>query len=50
MIKKKESFDGMSVAKKLYEAHLTPANTPFSCSIKVRGFTPEYYRSDLVEV
>ena len=42
-------FDGMSVAKKLYEEHLTPAEYSLQLLNKGKRFTPEYYRSDLIE-
>ena len=42
-------FDGMSVAKKLYEEHLTPAEYSLQLLNKGKRFTPEYYRSDFVE-
>ena len=42
-------FDGMTVAKKLYEEHLTPAEYSLQLLNKGKRFTPEYYRSDLIE-
>jgi CRISPR-associated protein, csn1 family len=41
-------FDGMTIAKKLYEEHLTPAEYSLQLLNKGRKFTPEYYRSDLI--
>ena len=42
-------FDGMTIAKKLYEEHLTPAEYSLQLLNTGRKFTPEYYRSDLIE-
>jgi CRISPR-associated protein, csn1 family len=42
-------FDGMTIAKKLYEEHLTPAEYSLRLLYKGKKFTPEYYRSDLIE-
>ena len=41
-------FDGMTIAKKLYEERLTPAEYSLQLLNKGRKFTPEYYRSDLI--
>ena len=41
-------FDGMTIAKKLYEEHLTPAEYSLQLLNTGRKFTPEYYRSDLI--
>ena len=42
-------FDGMTIAKKLYEERLTPAEYSLRLLYKGKKFTPEYYRSDLIE-
>ena len=40
-------FDGMTIAKKLYEEHLTPAEYSLQLLNKGKKFTQGYYRSDL---
>ena len=40
-------FDGMTIAKKLYEEHLTPAEYSLQLLNKGKRFTQGYYRSDL---
>ena len=40
-------FDGMTIAKKLYEEHLTPAEYSLQLLNKGKKFTQSYYRSDL---
>ena len=42
-------FDGMTIAKKLYEERLTPAEYSLRLFYQGKKFTPEYYRSDLIE-
>ena len=42
-------FDGMTVAKKLYEEHLTPAEYSLKLLSSGKKFKQEYYRSDLKE-
>ena len=42
-------FDGMTVAQKLYEEHLTPAEYSFQLLSSGKKFKQEYYRSDLKE-
>ena len=42
-------FDGMTIAKKLYEEGLTPAEYSLRLFYQGKKFTPEYYRSDLIE-
>ena len=41
-------FDGMTIAKKLYEERLTPAEYSLRLFYQGKKFTPEYYRSDLI--
>lgn len=41
-------FDGMTIAKKLYEEHLTPAEYSFQLLSKGKKFAQDYYRSDLI--
>lgn len=43
-----QAFDGMTIAKKLYEDHLTPAEYSLLLQNKGRKFVPSYYRSDLI--
>lgn len=40
-------FDGMTIAKKLYEENLTPAEYSLQLLNKGKKFSPSYYRSDL---
>ena len=42
-------FDGMTVAKKLYEEHLTPTEYSLKLLSSGKKFKQEYYRSDLKE-
>ena len=41
-------FDGMTIAKKLYEEHLTPAEYSLQLLNKGKKFAQDYYRSDLI--
>lgn len=42
-----QAFDGMTIAKKLYEENLTPAEYSLQLLNKGKKFSPSYYRSDL---
>jgi len=42
-------IDGMEIAKKLYEEQLTPGQYSLSLLQQGRRYTPDYYRSDLIE-